>query len=162
MSSIKEQLNSLGNLPRFFGMIWDVSATLTLWHIVLRLIQSVIPLLMLYIGKEIIDGVVFAVTNTANTSKTMEIITEQGVWWWVIAECALGIGSSLLGRGITLSDSLLSDLVNNDSSVRIIRHAATLDLYQFEFANKLDSFTVPQPLLTSQTKPQNYLRPNNL
>ncbi len=138
MSSIKEQLNSLGNLPRFFGMIWDVSATLTLWHIVLRLIQSVIPLLMLYIGKEIIDGVVFAVTNTANTSKTMEIITEQGVWWWVIAECALGIGSSLLGRGITLSDSLLSDLVNNDSSVRIIRHAATLDLYQFEDATFYD------------------------
>jgi ATP-binding cassette, subfamily B, bacterial len=138
MSSIKEQLNSLGNLPRFFGMIWDVSATLTLWHIILRLIQSVIPLLMLYIGKEIIDGVVFAVTATANTSKTMEIITEQGVWWWVIAECALGIGSSLLGRGITLSDSLLSDLVNNDSSVRIIRHAATLDLYQFEDATFYD------------------------
>ncbi|MEY3238737.1 MAG: hypothetical protein RIR11_175 [Bacteroidota bacterium] len=138
MSSIKEQLNSLGNLPRFFGMIWEVSATLTLWHIVLRLIQSVIPLLMLYIGKEIIDGVVFAVTATANTAKTMEIITEQGVWWWVIAECALGIGSSLLGRGITLSDSLLSDLVNNDSSVRIIRHAATLDLYQFEDATFYD------------------------
>jgi ATP-binding cassette subfamily B protein len=93
---------------------------------------------MLYIGKEIIDGVVFAVTATANTAKTMEIITEQGVWWWVIAECALGIGSSLLGRGITLSDSLLSDLVNNDSSVRIIRHAATLDLYQFEDATFYD------------------------
>jgi ATP-binding cassette subfamily B protein len=42
---------------------------------------------------------------------------------------------------VTLADSLLGDLVSNESSERIIRHAATLDLYQFEdpvFYDKLE------------------------
>ena len=138
MPSFSDQLKSLGNLPRFFGMIWEVSPSLTLWHIALRLVQSVIPLLMLYIGKEIIDGVIAAVTTTGNTNEIMAAATLHGVWWWLAAEGVLAIVSNLLGRGITLSDSLLSDLVNNDSSVRIIRHAATLDLYQFEDATFYD------------------------
>ena len=45
------QFSSLRNVPRFFRMIWDVSPRLATWNIVLRLAQSVIPLLMLYVGK---------------------------------------------------------------------------------------------------------------
>lgn len=136
MPSITDQLKSLGNLPRFFGMIWEVSPSLTLWHAALRLFQSVIPLLMLYVGKEIIDEVI-AATNAA-TGTAPGWAAYSTIWYWLAAEGALAVLSSLLGRGITLSDSLLSDLVNNDSSVRIIRHAATLDLYQFEDATFYD------------------------
>jgi ATP-binding cassette, subfamily B, bacterial len=136
MPSITDQLKSLGNLPRFFGMIWEVSPSLTLWHAALRLLQSVIPLLMLYVGKEIIDEVITATNASAGAAAGWAAYNK--IWFWLAAEGALAVLSSLLGRGITLSDSLLSDLVNNDSSVRIIRHAATLDLYQFEDATFYD------------------------
>lgn len=130
-----EQFASLQNVPRFFRMIWEVSPRLTVWNAALRLVQSAIPLLMLYVGKEIVDEVIaFAKVYQPGMAWSDTYI----IWYWVAAELGLAIASSLLGRAITLTDSLLGDLVNNDSSVRIIRHAATLDLYQFEDATFYD------------------------
>lgn len=126
----------MSNVPRFFRMIWQVSPSLTLWNVALRLVQAAVPLAMLYVGKEIIDLVVQAFNEPGSSAKIAS--TGHPVWFWVGAEFALAIANSLLSRAITLSDSLLGDLVNNDSSVRIIRHAATLDLYQFEDATFYD------------------------
>jgi ATP-binding cassette subfamily B protein len=56
-------------------------------------------------------------------------------------EFGLAILSELMNRGITLLDSLLGDLLSNKTSEQLIRHAATLDLYQFEdseFYDKLE------------------------
>lgn len=120
-------------------MIWDVSPRLTLWNVALRLLQSGIPLSMLYVGKEIIDHVVKAIGEAQNGIDIGS--AAHPVWFWVALEFGLAVLSTLLSRAITLTDSLLGDLVNNDSSVRIIRHAATLDLYQFEdaaFYDKLE------------------------
>lgn len=138
-TGFSEQLNSLRNVPRFFRMIWEVSPRLTLWNVVLRLLQSGVPLSMLYVGKEIIDLVVKAISAPQGAPDIAS--WAHPVWFWVGLEFGLAVLSSLLNRAITLTDSLLGDLVNNDSSVRIIRHAATLDLYQFEdaaFYDKLE------------------------
>jgi ATP-binding cassette subfamily B protein len=131
--------NSLRNIPRFFRMIWAVSPRLTLWNVALRLAQSGLPLAQLYVGKEIIDVVIKAVQSPG----AFPAIGSSGhpVWFWLGLEFGLVGLSSLLGRAITLVDGLLGDLVSNDASVRIIRHAATLDLYQFEdptFYDKLE------------------------
>jgi ATP-binding cassette subfamily B protein len=130
------QFTSLKNIPRFFGMIWEVSPRLTIWNVVLRLFQAAVPLLMLYVGKEIVDEVVKFLAQPDLPSVRWGLSPE--LWYWVGLELALAILSSLLSRGITLTDSLLGDLISNDSSVRIIRHAATLDLFQFEDAQFYD------------------------
>ena len=130
------QFSSLRNVPRFFRMIWAVSPRLTVWNIALRLFQSGVPLSMLYVGKEIIDLVVQAIDKPELAASIGTLA--HPVWFWVGLEFGLAVLSSLLNRAITLTDSLLGDLVNNDSSVRIIRHAATLDLYQFEDAGFYD------------------------
>ena len=138
-AGFSEQLNSLRNVPRFFRMIWEVSPRLTVWNVALRLVQSGIPLSMLYVGKEIIDHVVKAIGDAQPGADITS--PAHPVWFWVALEFGLAVLSTLLNRAITLIDSLLGDLVNNDSSVRIIRHAATLDLYQFEdaaFYDKLE------------------------
>ncbi len=134
--ALAERWISWRHLWRFFQMIWAVSPNLTLWNAALRLVQAAIPLLLLYVGKEIIDGVVKAILASDDVWQL-----RHPLWGWVMLEFALAVINSLLGRAITLTDSLLSDMVNNDSSVRIIRHAATLDLYQFEdpsFYDKLE------------------------
>jgi len=129
-----QQFTSLRNVPRFFRMIWEVSPRLTIWNIAFRLVQAAVPLAMLYVGKEIIDEVLTAIQ--AGSSQSFHF--SQPIWFWVLLELGLAIISNLFNRAITLTDSLLGDLVNNDSSVRIIRHAATLDLYQFEDATFYD------------------------
>lgn len=127
--SYKEQFSALGNLPRFFKMIWDASKPMTIANVVLRLLKSAVPLLMLFIGKEIIDEVLALIEQPGDMER---------LWLLVGLEFGLGILSELMNRGITLLDSLLGDLLSNQSSEQLIRHAATLDLYQFEDSNFYD------------------------
>jgi ATP-binding cassette subfamily B protein len=133
-----QQFFALRNVPPFFRMIWAVSPRLAATNGLLRLFQAAIPVAMLYVGKEIIDEVVRLAGHYSDHNAMGDLGT---LWKWVGAEFALAVISSLLGRAITVTDSLLGDLVANDSSVRIMRHAATLDLYQFEepaFYDKLE------------------------
>jgi ATP-binding cassette subfamily B protein len=64
-----------------------------------------------------------------------------------------------LNRMINLTDSLLGDLFSNYTSIRIMKHAATLDLDQFEdsvFYDKLErrQQTVGRTILLSQVMSQ--------
>lgn len=138
-ASANKQFQSLTNLPRFFRMIWSVSPSLTVWNIFFRLIQAALPLGLLYAGKEIIDEILNIIRNQPQSASFPGV--PASLLFWIGVECGLAILSSIVGRAITLTDSLLGDLVNNDSSVRIIQHAATLDLFQFEdaaFYDKLE------------------------
>ncbi|MCB0522133.1 MAG: ABC transporter ATP-binding protein [Lewinellaceae bacterium] len=130
--SYRQQFSALKNLPRFFRMIWDTSPPMTVANALLRLLKSAIPLLLLYIGKEIIDEVIHLISTHG---------AQQRLWTLVAIEFGLAIISELISRAITLLDSLLGDLLSNISSEKLIRHAAQLDLYQFEdptFYDKLE------------------------
>jgi ATP-binding cassette, subfamily B, bacterial len=130
--SYRQQFSALSNLPRFFRMIWETSPPMAIGNLVLRLLQSSVPLLTLYIGKEIIDEVISLIDGQGDQNR---------LWLLVGLEFGLAIASDLMNRGITLLDSLLGDLLSNKSSEELIRHAATLDLYQFEnpeFYDKLE------------------------
>lgn len=150
--SWREQLGALRHLPPFFKMIWQTSPSLSIGNAVLRLIKSVLPLAMLYIGKEIVDEVIFLMDAQA--------ASQQYLWTLVAAELALAVLSDLLSRGISLLDGLLGDLFANSTSVKLIRHAAELDLYQFEdpdFYDKLERArrqTTGRTILMSQVLSQ--------
>jgi ATP-binding cassette, subfamily B, bacterial len=136
--SLSEQLEAMRYLPPFLRMIWEVSPKLTVLNIISRLLLSAMPVLMLYVGKLIIDEVILeaGIWKTTGT-----IPSNQLLWYYVAIEFGLAIVTEILSRASGLTDSLLGDMVNNDSSVRIIKHAATLDLYQFEdpkFYDKLE------------------------
>ncbi|SFE99414.1 ABC transporter ATP-binding protein [Thermoflexibacter ruber] len=130
----KARLASLKSVPRLLKLIWQTNPRMALTNIVLRLITSVFPPVMLYIGKLIIDEVVLLV-NTKGQH------TNEDLWIWVSVEFALAVVLDILNRLINLNDTLLGDLFANKSSVQIIEHAAKLDLYQFEnptFYDKLE------------------------
>ncbi len=74
-------------------------------------------------GKLIIDTVLAIRGGTAVVSQ---------LWELVALEIALVVAGEILARGSALVESLLGDLFSNVTSVRLMEHAATLDLYQFE------------------------------
>src|ERR1700743_3479632 len=119
---------------------------------VLRILRSAMPLALLYVGKLIIDEVIKL--NHSHATGTHHL------WTLVATEFALAIISDMLSRAITLMDSLLGDLFSNHTSVRIMEHAATLDLDQFEdavFYDKLERArqqTVGRTILLSQVMSQ--------
>ncbi|HMO38012.1 MAG TPA: ABC transporter ATP-binding protein [Saprospiraceae bacterium] len=127
---MKNQFMALRHLPRLFRMIWETSRSMTIGNAALRLFKSVIPLATLYVGKEIIDEVVLLAQGTGGDT--------QHLWLMVGLEFGLLILSEVLNRGIILLDNLLGDLFANRTSVELMRHAATLDLYQFEDATFYD------------------------
>jgi len=150
--SLSTQFAALKNLPPFFGLIWDTSKTLFIFNIVLRILKAAIPLAVLYVGKEIIDEVIRLIDVTDGA--------KDYLWTMVAIELGLAVASELLNRAIMLLDSLLGDLFANRSSVMLIRHAARLDLYQFEdpeFYDKLEMArrqTVGRTMLMSQVLAQ--------
>ena len=142
--SWRERFAALGNLPAFFRLVWQVSPGLFLGNAALRLVRAAIPAATLYIGKLIIDQVV-ALSKTTATPET------NYLWWLVAAEFGLAILSTALGRAVSLMDSLLGDLFANQTSVRIMEHAATLDLEQFEDATFYDKLERARRQTTGRT-----------
>lgn len=146
--TLKEKFAALGNLPRFFKLVWQTNHWYAILDAVLRLIRSAIPVTILYIGKLIIDEVVLLSRGSS--------VDHTYLWKLVAAEFALAIISDALSRATSLVDSLLGDLFSNYTSIKIMEHAATLDLDQFEdsaFYDKLERArqqTVGRTILLSQ------------
>ena len=143
--SLRERFDALRNLPPFLRQIWATSPALTLVTLGLRLIRALMPVVM-YVGKLIIDEAVRLVgTGAGSAFATLEMAWQSGALDTLLGllaiEFALAIGSDLLGRMISYGDSLLSELFTNATSVRLMEHAATLDLEDFEdpeLQDKLD------------------------
>ena len=146
--SFKDRFSALNNLPAFFKLVWQTSPSLALANAFLRLIRSAIPMALLYVGKMIIDEVVLA--GKAPNHSTVFL------WQLVAVEFGLAVLSDALSRANALVDSLLGDLFANFTSIKIMQHAAILDLDQFEnsaFYDKLERArqqTVGRTILLSQ------------
>jgi ATP-binding cassette subfamily B protein len=91
-------------------------------------VRSLVPLAVLWIGKLIIDGVIAA----ARARSSGGVVD----WWYLGGLVALELGVAVGGEGLarlsSLLESLLGDLFSNRISVRLMEHAATLDLAQYE------------------------------
>jgi len=149
--SFKERLSALKNLPELFRLVWQSSPGKTTLSFALRIARSAMPVTLLYIGKLIIDQVVLLNRHGGN---------QHELWKLVIIEFGLAVLTDGLNRMISLVDSLLGDLFSNYTSMRIMRHATTLDLDQFEdsvFYDKLERArqqTVGRSVLLSQVMSQ--------
>jgi ATP-binding cassette subfamily B protein len=131
--NFKESFASLRFVPRFFKEIRGVNPFLFYINLLCRVISAVLPVVILWIGKMIIDEVVL---QMAADVKDMDRL-----WLLVGVEFGVAIISDLLSRAISLTDSLLGDQYSIDTSVRIIKKTSELDLDQLEdseFYDKLE------------------------
>ena len=115
-------------------MVWETEPRYVVGILALRVARALIPLAVLWVGKLIVDEVVHAVGVTGGGGPAP---------WARLGELlALELGIALAGEGLTrlsaLLESLLGDLFANRTSVELMRHAATLDLEQFEDAEIYD------------------------
>jgi ATP-binding cassette subfamily B protein len=121
--TFRERMDALRYVPQLLALVWDTHRGFTLAMAALRLVRAFVPIATLWIGKLIIDGVVHAQRNGGSW---------RSVGGLVAIELAIVIAGELLARASALVESLLGDLFSNRISVRLMQHAATLDLAQFE------------------------------
>ena len=139
--SLKERVGALKNLRPFIAMVWHTSPHLTAASLSLRLVRALLPIITLFIGKLIIDDVVQLVQMPDRPQSPQQWLDSGRLNWLgllLIIEFVLAVLADVLGRVVSLIDSLLSERVSNDSSVRLMEHAATLDLEDFEDADFQD------------------------
>ena len=131
--NFKESFASLKFVPRFFKEIQGVNPLLFFANLLFRLISAVLPVVLLWIGKIIIDEVVLQINA--------DVKDFDRLWLFVGIEFGLAILSDLLNRGINLTDALLGDQYSIDTSVKIIKKTSELNLDQLEdseFYDKLE------------------------
>ena len=120
----RERLTALRYVPALLRLVWQTHRRYTVAMIALRLLRAFVPVAGLWVAKLIIDQVVH-LTQTPGASLAP-------LWRVVAFELVVVIFGELLARASSLVESLLGDLFSNSMSVRLMRHAATLDLAQFE------------------------------
>src|ERR1700675_2132035 len=96
-----ERISALGNVPAVLKIVWDSGPGVVIFGLIARLFSSLLPVVLLWITKLIIDGIVHAVSTGQ--------AVERGFWWVVVAEFSLAVLNSVLIRTIDYSDSLLAD-----------------------------------------------------
>src|SRR5579863_5753458 len=120
----RERLSALRNVPAVLKIVWGSGPSVVVFGLVSRLFASFLPVVLLWITKLIIDGIVHAVS--AHHAVPNEF------WWLVAAEFALAVLTAVLARVIDYSDSLLADKYTRHVSIRVMDHAAGLDLLAYE------------------------------
>jgi ATP-binding cassette subfamily B protein len=140
-STLRERLGALRNLPPFLKLVWQTSPGLTAANIAARLARAVLPVATLYVGKLIIDEVVRLVQAGVVHDSLREWLSSGAVdhlLALLAAELGLAVLSDVLGRLVSLLDGLLGEKFSNVTSVRLMQHAATLDLEDFEDSEQQD------------------------
>ena len=136
-ATVRDQLGSLRTLPACFGLIWRISPALTAATLGLRLVRALLPVGTLYIGKLIIDEVV-RLTHLPRPPDSVGSPMLLPLALFLLAELALALLADALNRGVSLLDALLADRFSQEASLRIMRHASTLDLSDFEDSETQD------------------------
>ena len=129
-----ERLAALRHVLPLLRLVFQTHRGYTAAILVLRAIRSLIPVAVLWVGKLIIDGVIAGVA-AVHAGRSPD-------WRNLAVLVGLELGIAVIGEGLArlsaLLESLLGDLFANRLSVRLMQHAATLDLAQFEDAEIYD------------------------
>ena len=139
--NLRERVGALRNLPPFLRELWHTSPPLLAANLALRVLRALLPVLTLYVGKLIIDEVVALVQGGLVVDALPAAFASgrlDDLALFLALEFGLAVVSDLLGRVVSLLDALLSEKYTNATSIRLMEHAATLDLEDFEDSEMQD------------------------
>lgn len=127
---LKSNLQALRNIPRFYREIKDSSPKLFWANILCRLLSSATPILLLWVGKLIVDEILFLIDQSDASFNTL--------WIYVAIELGLVFFNDLISRAINLTDGLMGDKYSNKSSVFLIKKTKEVEISQLEDAEFYD------------------------
>ena len=119
----RERIEALRYVPPLIRLVWETHRGYTVAIALLRVVRAFVPVAALYVAKLIIDFVQASLGAPPDWGRLTQLVA---------LELAIVIGGEILARASVLVESLLGDLFSNRISVRLMEHAATLDLAQFE------------------------------
>src|SRR6516164_8200886 len=123
-SGWRDRLSALRNVPAVLRFVWESGRAVVVLGLVARIIAALLPPAIFWVSKLIIDTIFRIIT--------MHQAIAARLWWLVGAEFGLAVCVGLVGRLIDYLDTLLAGKYMNYISVRVMQHAASLDLIAYE------------------------------
>ena len=111
-------------IPMFLRLVWNTHRGYSVAMICLRIARAFTPVVMFWVSKLIVDEVI--------AIRAGDQLGYRRLWQYVALEFLVVLLGEVLSRASGLVESLLGDLFNIHISVRLMEHAAALDLEQFE------------------------------
>ena len=120
----RERVTALRNVPAVLRFVWESGRTVVVLGLISRVVASLMPPALFWVSKLIIDTI-YRILTTHQPIGTR-------LWWLVAVEFGLAVSTSILGRVIDYLDALLAGKYTHHVSVRVMEHAASLDLLAYE------------------------------
>src|ERR1700683_1997413 len=120
----RERFSALRNVPAVLRFVWESGRMVVVLGLIARVIASLLPPALFWVSKLIIDTI-YRILTTHQPIGTR-------LWWLVAGEFLLAGSTSVLGRVIDYLDALLAGRYMHHVSVRVMEHAASLDLLAYE------------------------------
>jgi ATP-binding cassette, subfamily B, bacterial len=126
------------SIVRVMGLVWATSPKLTAALAVATLLQSVTPAAQVWLAGRLIDEVVAGIAAGGTDVHIQAIVIIA------LIQLVLLLGSSFLQTAGNISQQLLQERLAIHVQLQIMRHAATLDLADFENAAYYDQLQQAQ------------------
>jgi ATP-binding cassette, subfamily B, bacterial len=120
----RERFSALRNVPSVLRFVWESGRTVVVLGLSCRVIASLLPPALFWVSKLIIDNIFRVLTAHQPAGARL--------WWLVGVEFAIAVTAGVLGRVIDYLDALLAGRYTHHVSVRVMEHAAGLDLMAYE------------------------------
>jgi ATP-binding cassette subfamily B protein len=123
-TGLRERLAALRQVPAVLTFVWESGRAAVVLGVAARVVAALMPPALFWVSKLIIDTIFQILTNHQPVGARL--------WWLVAIEFALAIVAGLIGRLIDYSDALLAGKYTHHVSIRVMEHAASLDLLSYE------------------------------
>jgi hypothetical protein len=131
---INKSLSHFRFVPKALRLVWDTSKILTIVLIAVTIINGLLPALIAYIGKLIVDSVLLASQETGN-------YLNKDAYFYVGMEALVIIILAGSQKASQVSQALLRVLLGQKVNVLILEKALTLELSHFEDSEFYDKMT---------------------
>jgi ATP-binding cassette subfamily B protein len=126
------------SIVRVMGLVWATSPKLTSTLGIASIFQSLLPAAQVWLAGRLIDAVVSGIEAGGDDEHVRMIVIIA------VVQLALLLGSSLLQTLANISQQLLQEQLAIHVQLQIMRHAATLDLADFENSEYYDQLQQAQ------------------
>jgi len=120
----RERLTALRNVPAVLRFVWESGRGVVVLSLLARVLAALLPPALFWVSKLIIDTIYRLLTTHQSAGSRL--------WWLVAAEFGIAVVVGILARGIDYLDTLLAGRYMHYISVRVMEHAASLDLLAYE------------------------------
>jgi ATP-binding cassette subfamily B protein len=120
----RERVAALRQVPTVVGFVWESGRAVVVLGVAARVVASLLPPALFWVSKLIVDNIFRILTSHQAVGSRL--------WWLVALEFVLAIMAGLIGRMIDYLDALLAGKYTHYISIRVMEHAAGLDLIAYE------------------------------